>query len=236
MRSFEHDVEQLGVRLADAQVRAFDRYVELLQDWSRRANLVGDASEDVVRRRHFLESIALGVALRQREVLRPESRVIDVGAGAGFPGLPMKIVWPQIQLTLLESTAKKTAFLSATVDALGLDDVRIVTARAEEAAHEASLRAQFDLVLARGVAPVRTLVELTLPFARTGGRVVAPKGSRTDVEVSEAKRALEILGGRVLVVPLDVPGPPQKLVVMVKDRETPPEYPRRAGVPKRRPL
>ena len=116
-------------------------------------NLVGDASADVVRIRHFAESIALGASLREREVLRPEAAVIDIGTGAGFPGVPIKIVWPQIRLTLLEATAKKAAFLAALVDALALDGVQIITARAEDAAHDASLRGQFDVVLARAVAP-----------------------------------------------------------------------------------
>ncbi len=225
-----------GVKLSSAQLEQFERYLALLGAWAERANLVGNASQEVVRRRHFLESIALGAALREREVLRPGTSVLDVGAGAGFPGTVLNIVWPGLRLTLLEATAKKTAFLGALIDALSLEDVQVVNGRAEELAHDPSLRGQFDLVVARAVAPLATLLELTLPFARTRGRVVTPKGSRAAAEVAGAQHAAQELGGKIFVVPFRVPGPTQQLVVTVKLRETPAQYPRRAGVPKRHPL
>jgi 16S rRNA (guanine527-N7)-methyltransferase len=199
-------------------------------------NLVGNATPEYVARRHIGESIALGAALRQREVLRPRSRVLDVGAGAGFPGMVLRIVWPDIDLTLIEATAKKCAFLMALRDELHLDGVRVLAGRAEDLGHDPDLRGRFDLVTARAVAPLRTLAELTLPFARVGGRVVAPKGSRAESEFDAAGNALEILGARPFVVPFDVPGPRQVLIAMVKLRETPSEYPRRPGVPGRNPL
>ncbi|MEX2245557.1 MAG: 16S rRNA (guanine(527)-N(7))-methyltransferase RsmG [Dehalococcoidia bacterium] len=225
-----------GVRLSDAQVRAFRTYFDLLAAWSRRINLVSDASEDAVVRRHFLESVALGAALREREVLRPGADLLDIGAGAGFPGMVLKLVWPGIRLTLLEATAKKARFLETLAEALELPDITVLTGRAEELAHDTTLRGRFDLVVARAVAPLPELLELTLPFARAGGRVVAPKGSRAEEEVAAAKHALEVLGGEAFVVPFRVPGPPQQLVVVVKRRQTPPEYPRRPGVPGKRPL
>jgi 16S rRNA (guanine527-N7)-methyltransferase len=230
------EAPRYGVRLSALQIDMLARYAGLLQAWSGRANLVGDASSETVQRRHFLESIALGAALREREVLRPASAVVDVGAGAGFPGLVLKIVWPGIRLALLEATAKKTAFLAAVVDALVLEDVRVITARAEDAAHDPELRGAYDLVVARAVAPLPALLELTLPFAKVGGRVVTPKGARADTEVAAAAEALRVLGGKAFVVPFDVPGPPQRIVAVLKQRDTPPEYPRRAGMPKKRPL
>lgn len=225
-----------GVRLTDAHTDKFERYLNLLTEWSGRANLVGDATPDVVVHRHILESIALGAALREREILRPASSVLDVGAGAGFPGVALKIVWPQIALTLLEATAKKTAFLTALATELELPDVTVRTGRAETLAHEAELRGAFDIVVARAVAALPALVELTLPFARIGGRVIAPKGSRADDEVAAASHALDVLGGEAFVVPFSVPGPPQKLIAVLKRRETPAEYPRRPGVPAKTPL
>jgi 16S rRNA (guanine527-N7)-methyltransferase len=225
-----------GVRLSEAQLGQFQRYHELLVHWSERANLVGSTDANVVQRRHFLESIALGAALREREILRPDSKVLDIGAGAGFPGVALKICWPGIALTLLEATAKKTAFLSALVEQLELREVAVLTGRAEEFGHDAELRSAFDLVVARAVAPMRVLAELALPFARVGGRVVTPKGSRAEAEVSEAKRALTLLGGRALTVAFDVPGPKQTLVIIVKQQPTPPEFPRRPGVPAKQPL
>jgi 16S rRNA (guanine527-N7)-methyltransferase len=225
-----------GVKLTGEQISQFQRYLELLRAWSSRANLVGDDDPEVVQRRHFVESIALGAALREREILRPDASVLDVGAGAGFSGVSMKIVWPSIRLALLEATAKKTAFLSALIEALGWGDVEVHTGRAETLGHDEALRERFDLVVARAVAPLPALLELTLPFARVGGRVATPKGSRVDDEVSAAANALRLLGARLFVVPFRVPGPEQKLVVALKQRPTPRAYPRRDGTPASSPL
>jgi 16S rRNA (guanine527-N7)-methyltransferase len=225
-----------GVRLTPVQLRQFEMYLSLLGEWSQRVNLVGNASAEVVVRRHFLESIALGAALREREIFRPDAFVLDVGAGAGFPGVVLKIVWPAIRLTLLEATAKKAAFLSALVDAIEFDSTPVLAGRAETLAHDPALRGRFDLVLARAVAPLPALVELTLPFARVGGRVVTPKGSRAAEEIAASARALAVLGGMAFNAPLNVPGPAQTLVCVVKQRETPAEYPRRPGIPTKSPL
>jgi 16S rRNA (guanine527-N7)-methyltransferase len=232
----EREAQTYGARLSEAQIAQFERYLTLLTQWSARANLVGDVAPEVVQRRHFLESIALGAALREREVLRPGSDVLDVGAGAGFPGVVLKIVWPSIRLTLLEATAKKTAFLSELTAELGLDETVVLTGRAETLGHDPALRGRFDLVVARAVASLPALLELTLPFARTGGRIATPKGSRAQAELLESKRALQVLGGKAFAVPLRVPGPPQTLIVVVKQRETPAAYPRRAGLPVKSPL
>ncbi len=230
------DAGARGVNLSEAQIEQFERYLALLAEWSERANLVGDVNPEVVQRRHFAESLALGAALRERQLLRGHEDAIDVGAGAGFPGVAMKIAWPGLRLTLLEATAKKTAFLAELVRQLGFDDVAVLTGRAEELAHDAGLRERFDLVLARAVAPLPALLELTLPFARVGGRVVTPKGSRAPAEIEASNRALEVLGGQAHTLPLNVPGPPQTLVVVAKRRPTPAEYPRRPGIPAKSPL
>jgi 16S rRNA (guanine527-N7)-methyltransferase len=225
-----------GINLSATQLEQFGRYLDLLSDWSQRVNLVANADPDVVARRHVLESIALGAALREREILRPDMRVLDIGAGAGFPGLVLKIVWPSIALTLIEATAKKTAFLSAVTDALELDNNAVVTGRAESLGHDVTLRGTFDLVVARAVASLPVLLELALPFARVGGRVASPKGSRANHEIAAASNALSVLGGKLFSMPLRISGPPQTLVVVAKQRETPPEYPRRPGVPTKSPL
>jgi 16S rRNA (guanine527-N7)-methyltransferase len=225
-----------GVSLTDRQLEQFDTYASLLSDWSGRMNLVGHAGAEVIRNRHFLESIALGAALRQREMLRPDATILDVGTGAGFPGLVLKIVWPAIHLTLIEATAKKAAFIGAVIADLNLENTVALTGRAETLAHEPALREAFDLVVARAVAPLAALLELTLPFVRVGGRVVSPKGSRAGDEIRAAARALDILGGRLFSFAFDVPGPPQTLIAVAKLRPTPREYPRRAGTPARSPL
>jgi 16S rRNA (guanine527-N7)-methyltransferase len=235
LKRLADDARAYGVKLDSDAIERFERYLTVLTDWSQRMNLVGDASPDVVERRHFGESLALGAALREREVLRPGSDVLDVGAGAGFPGVPLKIAWPAIRLTLLEATAKKAAFLEALRDALGLE-FDVVTGRAETLAHEEALRGRFDLVLARAVAALPELLELTLPFARPGGRVVTVKGSRVEAEVAAAAGAAATLGGRIFTMQLRVEGPDQSIVAVVKTGETPPEYPRAPGVPHKRPL
>jgi 16S rRNA (guanine527-N7)-methyltransferase len=226
-----------GVTLSGAQLAQLDTYARMLEEWSQRVNLVADASREVVERRHFAESIAFGAALRERELLRPDSSILDVGAGAGFPGLVLKICWPGIALTLLEATAKKTAFLAAAVEALGFGaTTRVLTGRAEDLGHDEALRARFDLVVARAVAPLPVLLELTLPFARVGGRLAAVKGSRGGEELQASRRALEVLGARAIAMPLPVPGPKQQIIVAAKQRETPAAYPRRAGMPAKQPL
>jgi 16S rRNA (guanine527-N7)-methyltransferase len=225
-----------GLRLSESQLEQFEQYHNLLADWSTRINLVGKADAETVQRRHFLESLALGAALREREILRPQSTVIDIGAGAGFPGLPLKIAWPEIALTLLEATGKKVAFLNAAVAALGLGNVTVLGGRAETLGQDPQLRERFDLALARAVAPLSVLAELALPFVRIGGRLVTPKGSRADDEVRDAQPALHVLGGRALKVPFHVPGPQQQLAIIVKLQATPSEYPRRPGVASKSPL
>ena len=236
LAALSRDSEAHGVRLTPAQLEQFETYLRLLMEWSGRVNLVGDTAPDVVRQRHFVESLALGAALREREILRPDSRVLDLGAGAGFPGVVLKIAWPGIRLTLLEATAKKAAFLSALVEALGFKETPVLPGRAETLGHDPTLRGEFDLVVARAVAPLPVLLELALPFARVGGRLVTPKGSRAGDEIAAAGHALAVLGGKVYTTPLLVAGPAQTLVAVVKERETPAEYPRRPGMPAKAPL
>ncbi|HYM16461.1 MAG TPA: 16S rRNA (guanine(527)-N(7))-methyltransferase RsmG [Dehalococcoidia bacterium] len=225
-----------GIRLSEAQVAQFARYLSLLMERSAQVNLIGRAPAEVVVQRHFVESLALGAALREREIMRPDATVLDLGAGAGLPGIPLKIAWPGLRLTMVDATAKKTAFMREAVAALGLGDVRVVTGRAETLGHDAELRGQFDLVLARALAPLAVLLELALPFARVRGHVVSPKGSRAAEELEAAQHALEVLGARARTLPFDVAGPPQTLIVVAKERETAGEYPRRDGVPSQAPL
>ena len=232
------DARAHGIALSDAQMALFEGYALLLAEWAARANLVSDATPSVVERRHFLESLAFGAALRERELIRPDSRVLDLGSGAGFPGVALKIGWPDLRLTLLEATGKKTEFLAALVEALRLKDVDILTGRAEDLAHDAEWRGAFDVVVARAVAPLPALLELGLPFARVGGRLATVKGSRAAAELAASRHALTVLGARAATfgLGLRVPGPPQQIIVAVKLRATPDEYPRRAGMPAKSPL
>lgn len=219
------------------QLQAFHTYTRLLIEEGRRANLTALREPEAIERRHFGESLALLDALESLGAFG--SPAIDIGSGAGFPGLPIKIVRPSLQLTLLEATGKKARFLELAVRALGLSGVTVVHGRAEELAHDAAHRESYALAMARAVGPLRVLAELALPFLRIGGFLAAPKGSAAPREVREAGNALEVCGGDVaLVRPLDVPGPgPAPTLVLVrKVRQTPPQYPRRPGIPSKRPL
>jgi 16S rRNA (guanine527-N7)-methyltransferase len=185
--------------------------------------------------RHFLDSLSVMLAVS----FVPALRVIDVGTGAGFPGVPLRLVVPQIELTLLEATTKKTAFLEHIVRRLDLSNVRILNARAEDAGQDAADRERFDVVLARAVAQMPTLGEYMLPLCKVGGRCVALKGESAMAEVQQAETALRILGGHLeKVIPVELPQVPEThyLVVIQKTAATPPQYPRRAGVPAKRPL
>ena len=226
---------ELGLTLDQVQLDRFQTYYEELTDWNRRLNLTSITGFEDVQVKHFLDSLTLIMA-----VGRPGgARVIDVGAGAGLPGLPLKIVLPGIKLVLLETRRKKAAFLSHLRDKLGFSDVEVVNARAEEAAHLGRYRESFDVVLSRAVAPLPALVELTLPFARTGGVFIAQKMGDLDAEVEEAASAIKLLGGRlreVKAVDLKELAGGRRLVIIDKVSPTPEAYPRRPGMPQKRPI
>ncbi len=226
----------LGLTLSAAQCDLFETYYLELTDWNRRANLTTITQYEDVQVNHFLD--ALTVAL----VWRPASdtpNVIDVGSGGGVPGVPLRIVFPEIRLTLLEATAKKAAFLRHLTERLELDDVETVVGRAEQIAHDERFRGGFDLVLARGIAPMPALAELTLPFAATGGIVVAHKKGDIGEETRQADGAIQMMGGRlreIRAVELPEFTDNRCLVVIEKVAATPAKYPRRPGIPAKRPL
>ncbi len=227
----------IGIRLRAEHVDQFRRYYEEITEWNRRVNLTSITGWEEVQTGHFLDSLTARLALSPAHL--ESGRLLDLGAGAGLPGVAVKIVFPGVRLALLEATAKKTAFLSHLCDVLGLHDVEVFTGRAEDVAHDSSMREEFDMVLARGVARMSVLAELALPFCRLGGVVVAYKKADVGVELARASRAIETMGGRlreVVEVPSDVVGEPRSLVVIEKCSSTPARYPRRPGTPKKRPL
>ena len=228
---------ELGIELSNEQLERFQRFYEVLTDWAERVSLTAVKDKEGVQRRHFLESAALITVLEGSGLSLRDRSLIDIGSGSGIPGVPLKILEPTLRLTLVEAKQRKAEFLEALLPELGLDDVAVVTRRAEEAAHDPRYREEFDFAAAKALAPLRTLVELTLPFLRMGGVVIAPKGKEAEREVTEAGFALETLKGSVRTVePLPLAQPAQTVVLIDKDLPTPPRFPRRPGVPAKRPL
>ena len=227
---------ELGVELSPRQLEQFETYYRELADWNQRVNLTAIVEYEEVQVRHFLDSLTVLKALPDGP---PTSlRIVDVGAGAGFPGLPLKLAFPEIHLVLVESVGKKARFLEHLVDVLGLSGVEVLAKRAEELAHRAELRESSDLAVSRGVARLATLLEYCLPFCRLGGRTVLLKRG-IEQELVGASHALEALGGHPAgVFPVRVTGLTDGRVVLVVDKvnATPDQYPRRPGMPAKRPL
>jgi 16S rRNA (guanine527-N7)-methyltransferase len=229
--------EKLGLKLGERELALFQTYYEELIDWNQRMNLTAIIEYDKVQILHFLDSLTV-VSAWQPSANRPNARVIDIGTGAGVPGIPLKIVYPQIKLSLMDSTNKKITFLNHLKQKLGLDDIEIINGRAEELGHQI-YRESYDLVLARGLAPMQTLAELTIPFCKIAGRFVAYKKGDIKEEMNLAKRAISTMGGKLIEIkPVTMTEFPDNrvLVVIEKVAPTPEQYPRGSGLPVKRPL
>ena len=242
---------ELGVALAPEQIRRLHRYLELLLERRGRVNLTGIREPAQAERLLLLESIAAVVAIPLLSASPPTPagkaapRLLDIGTGGGIPGIPLAIAFPRLSVTLLDATRKKVDFLRLAVQSLPLDNVEALWGRAENLAHAAEQREQYDLVTVRGVGSLATIAELALPFCKRGGLLAAYKSLATasqtplDVELREAEHALHALGGcDARVTPFNLPElPPQHCLVTVrKTAGTPPPYPRRPGLPAKRPL
>jgi len=238
MEKLKSAARELGLELTPAQLERFESYYRDLVYWNKRAGLTTITAYEEVQLKHFLDSLTVSLAWPPQAAENGPS-IIDVGTGAGLPGIPLKIVFPALKLTLLEATSKKTAFLRHIVQELGLDGVEVVDGRAEEVAHQAGYREKFDIVLSRAVAALPTLVELALPFCAVGGSFIAQKKGDIDDEVDRAGRAISLLGGglrEVKKVALTSLPDERCLVVIDKLSPTPEKYPRRPGIPAKSPL
>lgn len=233
----------LGVPLSDKQVEQFELYYRYLVEWNERFNLTAITGYEEVQTKHFLDSIAAWpLIVEELGLSTPLTRpmhLVDVGTGAGFPGIPLKIIAPRLKLTLMDGTGKKIAFLQQLGIVLELNNVEVVQARAEEMGQQTRFRGQFDLVTARAVAPLNTLVEYLLPLARRDGYAVIYKGPSAAQEFVEARKAIELLGGETTrMAPVSVPLLDEKRFVLLihKAKPTPPQYPRGQGLARKKPL
>lgn len=210
----------------------FKIYLKELLEWNKKVNLTAITDPEEIRIKHFEDSLAL-----LKVIQLTDQSVIDVGAGAGFPGLPIKIVCPEIKLTLLEATRKKAEFLKHIVETLSLKDVEIIWGRAEDIAKQK--REFFDIAVSRAVAKLNVLCEYCLPFVKVGGTFAAYKEEKVEEEAEQAINAIELLGGRIKEIKkITLPNSDivRSLVVMEKVSKTPEKYPRRAGMAKKRPI
>ena len=239
LRVLAEGAAQLGVPLDARQLAQFARLRDLLLDWNTRVNLTAITDPAEVVSKHFLDSLTCVLALPE-EVRAASQRVLDVGAGAGFPGLPLAIALPACRVTLLEATGKKVRFIKAAIADLSLTNATAVAGRAEDLAHQPAYRGAFDVVTARAVAALPTLLEYCCPFARVGATLVFPKKGELAAELAAGTRAATILGAELLppipVSPLAGLTDHRALVVARQRHPCPPQYPRAAGAPVKRPL
>ena len=224
-----------GIRLLPSQVKAFQVFEEELMCWNEKFNLTAIRDSEGIRTKHFLDSLTAF-----SEIGLPFSgKIIDIGTGAGFPGIPIKIVAPHARLTLVESVGKKAQFCQHMVEVLGLENVEVRTSRAEDLGMPGRHREKYDWAVARAVASMPVLAEYLLPLVKVGGVILAQKGESAHVEVQSAQNAIRVLGGKLgRISQVTLPGVVDErfLVVIEKQAATPSQYPRRAGIPAKKPL
>ena len=226
---------ELGVELSEKQVEQFMMYKELLQEWNEKMNLTAITEDVEVITKHFLDCMTVNNALDMSE----KKTVIDIGTGAGFPGLVIKIAFPHLKVTLVDSLKKRLTFLETVINELGLKDVTCVHSRAEDLGKNKAYREHFDICASRAVANLAVLSEYTLPFVKVGGYLIALKGQKLDEELEQGKKAVQILGGQLdEVVHTGVPFTDldHKIAKIKKVKTTAAKYPRKAGEPTKAPL
>lgn len=235
IEKLKHDMAEMGISLSETQIGQFLRYYEMLTEWNEKINLTAITEYEDVLKKHFVDSLSLVKAVD----LNCPATVIDVGTGAGFPGLVLKIAFPGLQVTLLDSLQKRVHFLRAVIEELQLTGAEVVHGRAEDCARSEELRERFDLCVSRAVANLSTLSEYCIPFVKKGGAFVAYKSEKAAQELDKAKRAISFLGGIIekkeeFTLPdSDIC---RSLIVIRKVKNTPVKYPRKAGLPSREPL
>lgn len=232
---FDQELESLGIQLTEVQREQFDRYYELLIEWNSVMNLTAITDYEEVNLKHFADSLTLVRLIDMNQI----NSVIDIGTGAGFPGIPLKIVYPNVEIVLLDSLNKRIKFLNAVSEELGLTKIKTLHGRAEDYAKKAEYREKFDLAVSRAVANLSTLSEYCIPFVKRGGAFISYKSGNSDDEIKSAERAVSILGGKISKIDkfkLAGTDMGRSLIQITKEKPTPNKYPRKAGVPGKEPL
>jgi 16S rRNA (guanine527-N7)-methyltransferase len=232
---FTKRMEEGGIPLSTVQLGQFETYFRVLVEWNEKMNLTGITERDAVYEKHFFDSVSLSLFTDIKKV----QRLADIGSGAGFPSIPLKICFPHLKVTIVDSLNKRIQFLGHLTEQIGVNDVVCLHGRAEDVAQQAGQRDSYDLVTARAVARLNVLNEFCLPFVRKGGLFAAMKGSQSDEEVREAGYSLKELRGKVLAqhqLTLPNEGSERHIILIEKLDATPRKYPRKAGIPLKQPL
>ena len=232
---FQKKLSDLGLELNDKQLQQFDKYYELLVEWNKVMNLTGITEYEEVNEKHFIDSLSLVKVLSITDI----SSVIDIGTGAGFPGIPLKIVFPHLKVTLLDSLNKRINFLNKVIEELELKDIHTIHGRAEDFARQEEYREQYDLCVSRAVANLSTLSEYCLPYVKQGGAFIPYKSGEIEEEVLQSKTAVKILGGKMDgIVKFVLPGSDidRSFIKIKKIKKTGKKFPRKAGLPAKEPI
>ena len=235
LQQFRKDLDSLSVSLTDEQIEQFIIYYEMLVEKNKVMNLTAITEFDEVLKKHFVDSLSLVKAYDMTQ----DISVIDIGTGAGFPGIPLKIAFPNMKITLLDSLNKRIGFLQEVIDTLGLEEIEALHGRAEDYAKPGKLREQFDLCVSRAVANLSTLSEYCLPYVKVGGKFISYKSAKISEEMKEAEHAISVLGGKVEnQVAFTLPDSDiyRNLFIITKCNETPRQYPRKAGTASKNPI
>ena len=235
MNQLKEDALLFGVTLSDEQLSQFYTYYEMLIEWNEKINLTAITDFDEVLKKHFLDSLSIGRIIKQDSSIS----ILDIGTGAGFPGIPIKIAFPDVEMTLMDSLNKRVNFLNEVIHVLGLKKIEAIHGRAEDFAKKGLLREQFDISVSRAVANLSSLSEFCLPYVKIGGCFISYKSEKAVEEMEASKNAISILGGgKVSSDTFMLPGTDfrRTFVKIEKIKETPAKYPRKAGTPVKQPL
>ncbi|MGX7204516.1 16S rRNA (guanine(527)-N(7))-methyltransferase RsmG [Enterococcus pingfangensis] len=231
---FQAELKKQGIELSAKQLDQFATYFQLLVEWNQKMNLTAITEHEEVYLKHFYDSITLAFS----DTFEPVGKLCDVGSGAGFPSLPLKIVFPELEITIVDSLNKRITFLTTLVEALQLDGVQLYHDRAETFGQNPEFREAFDFVTARAVARLNVLTELCLPLVKKNGYFFALKAAKSEEELTEARPAIALLGGKLIQAEdVSLPnGDTRHIITVQKKKETPKKYPRKPGVPNKQPL